>query len=267
MIKLFRNFRRNLLNEGKTTKYFKYAIGEIILVVIGILIALQINNWNETRKNKAKETVLVDQLLQDLNQTEADLKGIKELFLLRANSSVAISHSYWTRKHLSDSLLFDFSIIMSYRRYNPILGTAVSLVNSGNIDLIQSKKARKAITDYIENINAHKEDIKRYEESYYRQGVYDFKSEFDSYSLLGEQVKEQMLERSRSDLKAYPDSFEQVPFPVDIEAIYTSQKAYNAIQSLLIAHRNTYSEYDEIEKQTRDLITLLKDEGYDKTVQ
>ncbi len=45
MIKLFRNIRQNLLNEGKTTKYFKYAIGEIILVVIGILIALSINNW------------------------------------------------------------------------------------------------------------------------------------------------------------------------------------------------------------------------------
>ncbi|MFZ1791355.1 MAG: DUF6090 family protein [Saprospiraceae bacterium] len=46
MIKLFRNIRQSLLAEGKTTKYLKYATGEIILVVIGILIALQINNWN-----------------------------------------------------------------------------------------------------------------------------------------------------------------------------------------------------------------------------
>jgi len=53
MIKLFRNIRQNLLNEGKTTKYFKYAIGEIILVVIGILIALSINNWNVSRITKA----------------------------------------------------------------------------------------------------------------------------------------------------------------------------------------------------------------------
>ena len=54
MIKLFRNIRQNLLNEGKTSKYFKYAIGEIVLVVIGILIALQINNWNEERKDQNK---------------------------------------------------------------------------------------------------------------------------------------------------------------------------------------------------------------------
>jgi len=47
MIKFFRKIRQNLLRENKTGKYFKYAIGEITLVVIGILIALQINNWNE----------------------------------------------------------------------------------------------------------------------------------------------------------------------------------------------------------------------------
>jgi hypothetical protein len=51
MIKLFKKIRQNLLLENKTSKYFKYAIGEIVLVVIGILIALQINNWNENKKS------------------------------------------------------------------------------------------------------------------------------------------------------------------------------------------------------------------------
>lgn len=50
MIKFFRKIRQNLIMENKTSKYFKYAIGEIVLVVIGILIALQINNWNENEK-------------------------------------------------------------------------------------------------------------------------------------------------------------------------------------------------------------------------
>jgi len=53
MIKLFRNIRQNLLSEGKSVKYLKYAFGEIILVVIGILIALQINNWNLERKSRS----------------------------------------------------------------------------------------------------------------------------------------------------------------------------------------------------------------------
>lgn len=52
MIKFFRNIRRQLLIEKKSTKYFKYAIGEILLVMIGILLALQVNNWNEKTQNK-----------------------------------------------------------------------------------------------------------------------------------------------------------------------------------------------------------------------
>ena len=65
MIKFFRNIRKNLLSEGKTSKYLKYAIGEIVLVVIGILIALQINNWNENRKTRVKENVIVKSLYDE----------------------------------------------------------------------------------------------------------------------------------------------------------------------------------------------------------
>ncbi len=65
MIKLFRNIRKNLLAEGKTTRYLKYAIGEIILVVIGILIALSINNWNEHRKLKIEEVKIINRLIKE----------------------------------------------------------------------------------------------------------------------------------------------------------------------------------------------------------
>ncbi len=52
MIKFFRLIRKDLMETGKTGKYFKYAIGEIVLVVIGILIALSINTWNENNKSE-----------------------------------------------------------------------------------------------------------------------------------------------------------------------------------------------------------------------
>lgn len=66
MVKFFRHIRKSLLNEGNSTKYLKYAIGEILLVVIGILIAVQINNWNEGRLNKISETKLLKELLEDV---------------------------------------------------------------------------------------------------------------------------------------------------------------------------------------------------------
>ena len=64
MIQFFRKIRQRLLNENKLTKYLLYAIGEIFLVVIGILLALQINNWNDLRKQKQKEKFI----LRDLHQ-------------------------------------------------------------------------------------------------------------------------------------------------------------------------------------------------------
>lgn len=63
MIKFFRHIRQKLLSESKFSKYLFYAVGEIILVVIGILIALQINNWNEGRKRQNLDRNLLIQTL------------------------------------------------------------------------------------------------------------------------------------------------------------------------------------------------------------
>ena len=76
MIKFFRKIRQNSLSEGKTGKYFKYAIGEIILVVIGILIALQINNWNELKKTRMKEHFALIEIISDLEQNISSINGI-----------------------------------------------------------------------------------------------------------------------------------------------------------------------------------------------
>ncbi|WP_223032875.1 DUF6090 family protein [Hanstruepera marina] len=64
------------MSENKTSKYFKYAIGEIILVVIGILIALQINNWNETRKDTIKERQLLDNLQIEFKDNLKELDSV-----------------------------------------------------------------------------------------------------------------------------------------------------------------------------------------------
>ena len=86
MIKIFRKFRQNLLIENKTSKYFKYAIGEIVLVVIGILIGLSINNWNETRKKSSLTKNYRLKLIEEL-----DSHIIKVSFNARASLRNCIS--------------------------------------------------------------------------------------------------------------------------------------------------------------------------------
>ena len=68
MLKFFRRIRQKLLSENRFSKYLIYAVGEIVLVVIGILIALSINNWNENRKNEIKINNLLSALINDLEQ-------------------------------------------------------------------------------------------------------------------------------------------------------------------------------------------------------
>ena len=76
MIKFFRKIRQGLLSEGKTAQYLKYALGEVVLVVIGILIALQINNWNQSNKDNK---VLKEYLIKIKSHTLEDLKQLDEI--------------------------------------------------------------------------------------------------------------------------------------------------------------------------------------------
>ncbi|MBO3116110.1 hypothetical protein J4050_05090 [Winogradskyella sp. DF17] len=81
MIKIFRKIRYNLMETGKTGKYLKYAIGEIILVVIGILIALQINNWNEKENRNEKLINIYESVHADIKNDLKDLNDVKAFYM------------------------------------------------------------------------------------------------------------------------------------------------------------------------------------------
>jgi len=80
MINFFRKIRQKLLNENKLSKYLLYALGEIVLVVIGILIALQINNWNENKKDRRQERELLIQLESEF---ESNLSQLDQKMAMR----------------------------------------------------------------------------------------------------------------------------------------------------------------------------------------
>lgn len=80
MIKFFRKIRYDLMEKNKTGKYIKYAIGEIVLVVVGILIALQINNWNENRKEKRNLNQVYRQIQKDLQTDTLEVLRIIDIY-------------------------------------------------------------------------------------------------------------------------------------------------------------------------------------------
>jgi hypothetical protein len=140
MIKLIRNIRKKLIAQGKTTNYIKYALGEIVLVVIGILIALQVNNWNENRISFTKKEKLLNALKIEFksNLTQLDkvlyfdkivLEGTKRLMDIDLENSIEIT---------SDSMP-NWLQNASFRwTFNPINGALRSGISSGEIHLIKS---------------------------------------------------------------------------------------------------------------------------------
>ena len=83
MINFFRKIRHDLIANSKTYKYFKYAVGEVVLVMIGILLALQVNNWNEERKAREQTKILLAEVAQELSQNIHKSEVVMDFYLAR----------------------------------------------------------------------------------------------------------------------------------------------------------------------------------------
>jgi len=151
MIKFFRHIRKDLMETGKTGKYFKYAIGEIILVVIGILIALQINNWNEVKKANEKETHALNEIISDLDNNIESLTTIKTRETNGINSSrrslKIIIDVLENKKEYHDSLILHFTGSLGYPDADIKTSGYESLTSIG-MDLISDNKLRSEIGKY-----------------------------------------------------------------------------------------------------------------------
>ena len=110
MIKFFRHIRKSQLMENKTGKYVKYAIGEIVLVVIGILIALQVNNWNEQKKLNIQEVKMLKEFRIDLTQALDDLEGNITDLQSCIKSNEIILNQITKKLSYNDSLDYHFAI-------------------------------------------------------------------------------------------------------------------------------------------------------------
>jgi hypothetical protein len=167
MIKIFRKIRQNLLSEGKTEKYFKYAIGEIILVVIGILIALQINNWNEQRKiqgNQEKYLMLLKtEALNNLKEVNKAINVVNTTNLWQTKIFELIdgNQDTITENYLSQAFGKVFVYTYKFKYENSALS---ELKTSGDLKNVLNDSLRKyliALEPLVLNVQSQEENVKQ----------------------------------------------------------------------------------------------------------
>ena len=149
MIKFFRKIRYNYMATAKSGKYFKYAIGEIILVVIGILIALSINNWNENRKLHQEELNLLAEVKSNLEVTLKNFRNdtVQNLRSIRLYKKI--------EGYIIDDLPYDptldeaFGMMGNWWSPYPIT-TGYTTLKTKGLDIVSNASLRSKIVNMYE---------------------------------------------------------------------------------------------------------------------
>ena len=160
MIKFFRKIRQKLIIEGNLKRYLIYAVGEILLVMIGILLALQVNNWNEKNKARKVELRALIDLKQEfennknrfdriVNSKKTILRKNREFIDIIQNDRSVASEIIQGRSGLGDGGIYTF---------NPSNGVLNTLINTGQIDNIENDSLKYLLTSWKDVIIDYQEE-------------------------------------------------------------------------------------------------------------
>ncbi len=161
MIKFFRKIHQKLLSENKFRNYLIYALGEILLVMVGILLALQVNNWNENRKTNEQESELLKSLQKEFTYNKDELdRSIKKAELIQKNCERILentgNHEMKLSKNESDSLINRGLLnIITYDASNGILK---NINNSGKIHILKNESLKNILSNWEGLLSDVKED-------------------------------------------------------------------------------------------------------------
>jgi hypothetical protein len=162
MIKFFRKIRYDLMDKNKTGKYLKYAIGEIILVVIGILIAVSINNWNENRKLQNEETILLKALKQDFLENKKRLINTiesQEVMIDYSINFIKLITSKTSRTVSQDSILkLKAAGANSWYRAELVNSSFNTIISSGKSNIIRNMSLKKRLVEFSTDMESGFED-------------------------------------------------------------------------------------------------------------
>lgn len=254
MIKIFRNLREKLLNENKTQRYFKYALGEIILVVIGILIALQINTWNENRKAANEETKILTALQSDFKVSKTRIEGViiqqKRVLdcskaLIEIYESKNKSNYEYFDTHL-DSLDYLIGYGTSFYRVEPVTGAYNALISAGKVDLIKNENLRHILAQFSAEIES---------------GFEDHDIAMDLLIILTKQISDIILKIASKKFRNHLNLIPRKHDTLIISKKYFSDDSYfGNLYYKFVLEKNRYDRQQSMLKQTDSILSLINKE-------
>ena len=222
MIKFFRHIRKDIMNQNKTGKpasktgrYFKYAIGEIILVVIGILIALSINNWNENRITSNKENTILANIHKEFSENKKQLEKIVVEHKEEYNNTTKIINHFPIKSKPEPMVLDSLSKYLweSYDgwTFNPSQTSINALTSTSSFDIISNTDLRNLLiswSDLVEDYQEEEQHNKDYIINHYEVYIskhfgweFNFKDERNDFKALQSLEFEYLVHNKSSLMK------------------------------------------------------------------
>ncbi|WP_204345503.1 DUF6090 family protein [Psychroserpens algicola] len=234
--------------KNQTSKYFKYAVGEIILVVIGILIALQINNWNENRKLNLQEQTALNNIHRDFLKNKAILEDIKTSTELIMKHGVQILNHTGSKTKPDTEDIFNSWLNELYNStpYYPQNGFLDDLLSSGKLSIFKNAELRNLLSSWKPEVEILEERFSTVDKNEDILNTYII--EHGSW-LNADQVSE-------NTNVTFPVS----GFTVDNRDLLKVLQFENLVENLVIAAGNYYSTQKKTEKLLDDINTLLETE-------
>lgn len=149
MLRLFRQIRKSLMEQNKVRTYILYATGEFLLVVIGILIALQVNNWNEERKNETRLQTDLTHMNFELDAESIRLDTLYQYYKYRSDIIQEFLQN-GTKQLTNREAGLKFNQLLDFRKFQPRKSSYEAMQNDGSINVIKNMSLSDQIVTYYE---------------------------------------------------------------------------------------------------------------------